>query len=451
MEIDDLKHIFMDLCRPLADRPSVLYTELEEGKRTCIFTMLLRATKIQLVYCWKWETMAPPSVLYCRIFLNKNVPLYLHLPELICALGEQDFRACYYPCIENAQRMRDCFDALMAVVDDYIPRAESLALSAEGDALMKRRFQEDFWGNSLGQEDGDWNYHDADSRSVMEFMDRMSESIMVDRFTASDAYLAFLTGDWENSLIKYAKMEKSGLSQYERDLCAFMSEPANRGFRAMPPQCMALLDYRKFTSGRRMFTDVLLCSIPWSLLHCVIIAGINAIMARGTVCFFGVNPLCGLIPGVACGMFGYFLLQKQFLRLLRRQRELDFAEMVDNRPKIRKIAAFFCALVLVLSLVFSVGLPLMCTRFYGDHALVYLEGLEYQRLEYGKVREIYYIRGRYNDFGDYIGRPSYVLICQDGEAVDLDCTASLKEQMELIDTIFHDFTVIEVDSDRDIP
>ena len=440
------------LCRPLADRPDVLHTEFEEDKQACLFTMLLRKPKIQLVYCWKWENIAPPSVLYCRVFLNKNVPLYLHLPELICALDMQDFRACYYPCIENTQRMCDCFAALMAVVNDYIPKAEALALSGRDNEIMKRQFQVDFWGNDLGQDDQSWHYYDPDARSVMETMDRLSECIMVDRFTDNAAYRAFLTGDWEKSLNKYKNLEKGGLSKYENDLCDFMSRPENRTFQAMPPECLAILDYRKIASGTlRDLGYMLLTAIPFSFLFCALIALANRILANGTVFFFGAPPLCGLIPGVACGVFGYILSQKPILRLMKRHKELDFAEMLDHHPKIRKLAAIIFALVLTGSICFSIGLPLMGARFYEDHAVISIEGIWDQRIKYDQINKIYFIQGRYNDYGDLIHRPSYVILLQDGTVVDLDCTASVKQQKKVIETIFSDFTVIEVESDRDLP
>lgn len=452
MYIEELKQEFMALCRPLADRPDVLYTEFSEDKKACTHSIFLRNCKIELVYCWKWENLAPPSVLYSRVYLNKNVPIYLHLPELISALGEQDFRACYYPCIENTQRMRDCFTALMAVVDDYIPKAEALATSGQGEAIMKQRFKVDFWGNPLGQEDDEWDYDDPDARSVMKTMDRLSESIMVGRFTEMDAYLAFLTGDWDKALIKYKKLEKHGFSQYEKDLCAFMSHPENRGFQAMPPGCMAITDYRKFAFGPLWELGcMLLCTIPWSLVFCAIIAAANWLMGRGTVFFFGAHPLCGLAPGLACGVFGYILFQKKILRLMKRYRELDFAEMMDHHPKIRKLAVILFALILAVSLGFCVAMPLMGGRFYKDHAIIYEEGIHSRRVEYDDIRDIYYIHGRYNDFGDLITRPSYVLVLRDGEAIDLDCTAGVKKQKQLIDTIFDDFTVMEVESDRNLP
>ena len=40
MYIKELKQEFMALCRPLADRPDVLYTEFLEDKKTCIYRNL---------------------------------------------------------------------------------------------------------------------------------------------------------------------------------------------------------------------------------------------------------------------------------------------------------------------------------------------------------------------------------------------------------------------------
>ena len=136
---------------------------------------------------------------------------------------------------------------------------------------------------------------------------------------------------------------------------------------------------------------------------------------------------------------------------MKRYRELDFAEMMDHHPKIRKLAAILFALILAVSLGFCVAMPLMGSRFYDDHALIYEEGISPQQVEYDDISEIYYIHGRYNDYGDLISRASYVLVLHNGEAIDLDCTASVKQQQKLIETIFTDNTVIEVESDRNLP
>ena len=340
----------------------------------------------------------------------------------------------------------------MAVVDDYIPWTEALSQTVRADQIMQRRLREDFFGSPVNEKDAkNWSYYNTEDRATREFVDTVFESVMVERFTANDAYLNFLTGNWEKSLKKYQKMEKGGLSDYEKALCRFMAKPENRSFQAMPPQCMALPAYRKFEGSTRQLGDMLLCAIPGSLVFCAVIGAINAIFSRGTVFFFGVPIWCGLIPGLVCGIFGYLAFQKQYLTLLDRRQELEFAQLSDHHTGLSKLVTAVFGIAMVLSLIFSIGLPLMGSRYYEDHAMVLHEEFCYERYEYTTLESVYYIRGRYNDYGDYIARPSYVLVFRDGKTHDLDCETGLKQQAVLVEALFGTFSVIEVESDRDLP
>ena len=452
MDISTLKDSFMTLCQPLANRSEVLFTHFEDGKKTCAFNVVLRSSRIQLVYCWKWETLAPPSVLYCRVYLNKNVPLYLHLPELIAALGEQDFRACYFPCIENRQRMEDCFAALMTIVDDYIPKIEALASNGQSEQIMGRRFREDFWGNRMDDSaENHWNYQNSEDRAIMESIDRISESVMVERFTNLDAYREFLNGNWNKALEKYHKLAKKGLSQYEKNLCAFMANEDHRGFQAMPVQCISIEDYRKYKSDGRDLLGIILCTIPWTVLYCVLIAVISLIMSKETLFYFGLPTYFGLFPALLSGVFSYLVFQKKYLKLMHRDHDLEYYDICDHRPGVRKLAAISLAVVLTGCLGICITLSLMCDRYYDDHARIYREGFQYSSFEYDEIQQIYYIHGRYNDFGDLISRPSYVLLLQDRTFLDLDCSASLKRQSEMVRALFPNFEVVELESDRNLP
>ena len=77
---------FQELCGELRARDDVLYLEFDRERKMEICTVYFRAAKIQLIYCRKWELLAPPSVLFARISFSKNSPAFLHLPELIAYL-----------------------------------------------------------------------------------------------------------------------------------------------------------------------------------------------------------------------------------------------------------------------------------------------------------------------------------------------------------------------------
>ena len=142
-----VKETFLQLCEAFAAKENALYTQTAWDKHMTFFSVYFRASRVELVYSRKWETMAPPSVLFARIYLSKNNPVYLHLPELIGFLGIDDYRACYFPYIENPQRMTDCMEALTEILSDYIPKIEELANTGEDQAILERWANEGFFAS----------------------------------------------------------------------------------------------------------------------------------------------------------------------------------------------------------------------------------------------------------------------------------------------------------------
>ena len=73
--------------------------------------------------------------------------------------------------------------------------------------------------------------------------------------------------------------------------------------------------------------------------------------------------------------------------------------------------------------------------------------------KYEDVSDVYYISARYNENGDRIERPSYVIALKDGRKYDFYGTASIETTGEYVLPAFesHGFTVKRVDSDRDLP
>lgn len=450
MKTEQLKKDFLHLCDGLKTRPDVLYTEAAENKKDCVFTMYLRAIRVELVYCWKWETLAPPSVLYCRFYLSKNENLFLHLPELIAHLGTEDYRACYFPYIENTQRMEFCFRALMALVDDYIPHAEKIVQSGNAEQLMKSWFERNYF-DTEAESATTLEYDDPDERQYMIRINYTFESLMVGRHTDFGPYEAFLLGNWEKALKKYRKQEKRGLSAYERGLIRFMEDPKNRGFQPMPDECFALPAYKAFKRPTKDLLGMGVAWIPCAVVLCGITAVINAVLARGTLYHFGMPFWSAAVFAGLPGVFGYLTFQQHIWGLLGRKKDQDFYSMMDNHPGINKFAALITALCVIFSLWACIGLPQLSARFYDTYAVCSLEEPGDLRFDYDQVEAVYYIRGRYNEYGGFVNRGSYVLVLDDGTCVDLDGQAGKKDQKKLIEDLLGEYEVIVVDSDRDLP
>ena len=441
-----VKETFLQLCEAFAAKENALYTQTAWDKHMTFFSVYFRASRVELVYSRKWETMAPPSVLFARIYLSKNNPVYLHLPELIGFLGIDDYRACYFPYIENPQRMTDCMEALTEILSDYIPKIEELANTGEDQAILERWANEGFFASekeekTQSQEEIDWE--------VMEFFCHLQESILVSRHTNMVAYRAFLDGKVEKSLKKYEKLRKNGMSPYEVGLIAFLQTEAGRKFRPMPEKCDSAKLYRRGEMGDK--TDLIGIGLSFVLLAgllCGLIAAIDGILSRGTLYYFGIGWWFGLLLAAPTSFFGYVAFQR-FLRP-KLGGSVDFLD-VQKHPKFNQyLSAAFFAVLMAGSIALCIFLPPMNSRYYEDHAVLYAEEGD-GRFTYDQVREIYYIHGRYNDFGDLVERASCVLVLDDGRQFDLDCDGTPQEQLAMVKDLMGHIPIQEVASDRDLP
>lgn len=427
---------FEDLCRNLATRSGVLHTEFSEEKKTAVFSLYLHSSKIQLVYSRRWEDLAPPSVLYCRVFTNKNVPLYLHLPELLGYLGAEDYRACYFPCIETAGRMEACFRALMEVVDTYSEILDSLSADGRDRDILAQ------WLHHAGLDE------DTDMEIAAQ-LQHLQEPMLIARFTTNPAYEAFLRGEQEKALKLYRKMKKPGLSAYEQGLCRFMESSEGERFRPMPPECFALAEYRKHTGLKADLQAAGILYVCCAALFCAVMALLSHWLARGTVFYCGISWLYGMLLAVLPAIFGEFLIQKFIFS--RFGKRADFYRMTGPKPVMTAVVSVLLAVSVAACLWFSIAVPNMSMRFYDTHCVYHRDDAP-RSFEYSQVAQICHISARYNEYGDRVERDSYVLILADGTQIDLDGDVSNQQiQLEIIQTLFSDLAITELDSDRDLP
>ena len=438
-----VKETFLALCEAFAAKENALYTETAVDKHMICFSAYFRASRVEMVYSRKWETMAPPSVLFARIYLSKNNPVYLHFPELMGFFGVDDYRACYFPYIENAQRMADCMEALTAILGDYIPKIEEICNTGEDRVILERWARDDFTGKAAeeNQEETDWE--------ALSYFCRFQESVLVSRYTILPAYRAFLDGKREKAIKRYEKIRKHGWSPYEVGLVEFLRSEKSRNFRPMPEICDSAKAYRRGELGDK--TDLLGIVLSYGVLalfFCALIGAINLFLARDTLYFYGVEWWFGLLLALPTSVFGYFAFQR-FLRP-KLGGSLDFLDVQKN-PKFQQyFAAAAFAVFMAGCLLFCVLVTPMSSRYYADHAVLYVEEGD-GTFSYDQVREIYYIHGRYNDFGDLVDRASCVLVLDDGRQFDLDCDGSPQEQLEMVRHLLPGISVQEVASDRDLP
>ena len=229
-------------------RLDALDTYVAEAKKAVIFTVETRLSTIEFVYTTKTLGLCPKSTLFVRLYPLKNRPLHLHLYEV---MREDDFRCTYFPMIESGQRMETCFAALSAMVEEYLPAIEALALDAaayENMLSAKRRTilrlintTEDQVPTDPEQAEHFWDTWEAYYEIY----------VPLAYFTNYAGYTAFLQGDLAKAKKLYTKRRlKGNLLPYEERLLAFLDTPEAATFQPMPPEGNALIRAMAYANGK---------------------------------------------------------------------------------------------------------------------------------------------------------------------------------------------------------
>lgn len=455
---ETLKKAFIKLCKQEENAQELIFSKVSENTYEAVWSMYLRMIRIDIVYSWRWLDLAPPSVLYCRVYLSKNEPVYLHLPVLLGYLKVEDYRACVFPCIESEARMKCCFDALMAVVRDYIPKMEKAAGSEQGSQIMRQYAVYGFAPSAkmLSKPEPE---QEPDTEELV-WIQGIQESINVSRLSDFKPYQEFLKGNWQKSLKLYKKLENRGLSEYEKGLCWFMEDPANRGFRPISRECYTLQSFKKSTGQLADLKGMLLVYAVAAVFFCGLIQILRTVQAWGTVYYLGVGWWFGLIMAGLPAIFGYGAWQDKIQGVMAREQPWvkEFYRFGMTKSKFNrglfKLVKWLVAVILLAEIGFCCWLGVNGDCFYDTYAVtssLRQRPQERVRFEYEDVVAIYHLNGRYNEFGDRLERQSYVICLEDGTWLDLDCSCSLKKQREIATELFPDLPITELDSDRDLP
>ena len=194
----------------------------------------------------------------------------------------------------------------------------------------------------------------------------------------------------------------------------------------------------------------------WGTAKIIIgIAGKNAVYVSEIEWYF--NFLFALLPTILTSLF----YKGKIYKLRHKKEKVDFDEILvtDKQRKWMKIFIWIiCILVVGANSLLSVP-PLIVyeDRLYENKMEHFLE-IQYDEYLYEEVEKVYWIKGRYNDWDEYIKRSSYVLVMHDGRKLDLDSVTVFNENKANHDIEKYVLPylgekgkhIIVADSDRDI-
>lgn len=456
--INEIVQKFADLCIGYAKEKNAVYHSFEEGKKECIFTVELKLLKMEFCFVKKASTFVSPGTLYSRFFLRKNTVVRYHLPDIIAALKLGDFRSCYFSFIENPQRLENCFSALTAIIDSHLPEIERAILSGSLD--NGELFESYIHIFDLKKSDLNFELIDTDELdgNYFIYLQNWRNDLLVNRFTVAAPYSAFLKGDREKAIALYEKFsKKEALLPYEEKLINFLRSENSKDFTPITKECFAqkMGEKNANISPLEMLKLFSVSYVFFAAVFCAVFAILNAVISAGSLYFFATPWYCGLIPAALCAIFASMAFRRQIYKITAKKElkeKLDMDSLINGK----KTNALAIGAFIAFSLVSVLGSAMMLS----DHILVYensvkylAEDLSYNEYSFEELSAVYYVSARYNDFGDRIERPSYVLVAEDGQIIDLDGYTSVKTSEATVIPLLKKkgFKAIKLDSDRELP
>lgn len=431
---------FFMLCNAAAAEIETLGTETHCDKKYTTFTMLRRLIKLELVF--KRSSLGQlNNVLYCRVYPSKASELFYLLPEAFVELNVHDYRSTFFAMIENEERLEVCFRQLWSIIREHLPQIEE---AAEKDLLPLARevSDDDIW----------------ERRMMFQQPSFPREPFVINSYAGSAEYRKLLKGNNEKAVKRLEKLiAKGNAFEYQARLCEYLK--THPGFSPMPEECNALktadsAQKRGFAKALIMFLAV------FTAFSIIILAGLlifQAVHSRGTLAYFGAPWYWAFILAGVPAIFGAIFFRKKLMKLLFPKSGAAMIERdaAANGPFTDKLAggAFFASLGFTIAVFALICFPAI--RVYENRLDASSEGNVVNRETYmfEDIGEICHISARYNDYGERIERPSYVLIMKDGRQLDLDAGVTDEQAEEKLFPLLEKYAipVKELDSDKELP
>ncbi len=422
-----------------ASKNDSIFVSFFEDKHFALWTVEFNLIKIDFVFSKKEQTFCPVGTLFCRIYLNKNDELYFHLPELIAYMDLSDYRCYYFSYIENKKRFQACFDVLSSFLNLHLKEIEKIA----GDSV-KCNMLSDAKHKELTKvftiKEKDIPDDSAEKTVFYELIYSQYETfILLEHYTRFDGYIDFLKGDYSKSIKEYEKLDrKNKLTSYDKKLLTFIRN-LDDDYCAITSECASFLEVADYRYGKKDFvlllkTLLFLFSI-FSIFFFAVIMISNKIMAKDTLFYSGLRGADSFIFAGLPAAFGSIAFKNKFNKLFNKKNAAK-AEEYDNilYSSASKITAIiFFEIVLVLTLIFAVDMIGGNMKVYDDYMVYKSDAFlsdEYEEYQFDELLGIYHVDGRYNVYGDWIERESYIFSFSDGRKFDTDLILSSEKEIE---------------------
>lgn len=447
-----LTNEFISICKDFADkRNDVLSQTLDDTKKICKYKIEFYSYILEFRYVKKESAFFKPSSLYSVIYLKKNSVVYYHLTDIIPFLERKTFKSCYFWNIENAERLKCCFESLLAILENIIPQLTQFLL--DDSEISKALFESYKTIYNLKETDIDFNKIDNPKDYAQHFflsLQNTRDGYIFSRYCSFSPYALLLKNKVDKALVKYEKLnQKNKLFEYEKQLIEQINGSKNREFSAFDISCDTSVSEKLMTplSGIMEFAIVFAIS---SIFFCGIFVIYDLIISANTLVVLSAPWYISFLCALLCSVFGAIALvanKPLANKYLTKKEAKDFSNILISKG-LKRFSLIVFILSIAASLFFAIMILIANVRFY-DNRIAFDSKSYY----YDNIDSVYHIKARYNVYGDRIDRASYVILFDDKTSLDLDGYTSVeyteKEVLPLLKN--KGFDVKITDSERELP
>lgn len=459
MRTKALTESFREFTEIYSESISAVDYEFKENRKQAVVRITTNLSAVEFVYVKKECLYAPISTVFVRVYPIKTIDFDFHLYEI---MDKDDLRCTYITNIESKNRMKYCIDYLTSILNQYLVKIEDMVIETdEFSQLMEDKKEQMLKFCKADREEIRFDNSEDEKMYWIQMLDIYESFYQLSRFTRNDAYNSFLCGDYSKSLKKYEKLKDK--SEYEQRLCKFMRGDEDSKYPILPEGLFSTVADNKSTFENKYLLKSLPIFMPVFMLFFGALSLIVSIVySSGTVISpsYWICVIC-VVAGCLSGLFAAIVFRRKFVEFTERdskQKEyfVDKDKLYNGKASDVLLRIVLC-IILIISTYFSIVFPLSETLVYEDK-IVYDDASSFpftnpKEYYYQDIKEVYYIEGRYNDYGNYIDRSSYIFCYKDGDYIDFDTAFGLsQEQIEkyvLPLSGYHKEDVVILKSDKD--
>ena len=364
------------------------------------------------------------SIFDVRVIFNRRKPeIKYSLYDIMYIMDPDNYRCYHFSFIETPERMKRVFESIAPDLEVFLTRLDMIAAQKPALNDIDEKFKDgvnSFFGYDVFTgEDEAAPGHDL-YLSALDHYYYVSDS-----FYESKPYAQFLAGQYKKAYAGMCRYRRK--TYYQVRLTSFLSVAPEK-YEAVAESCDPLCDAVGITKYQnlRIITGALILFFPCLLLHIgahflyakLIFAGAVWSTAFTLSAAFGSAPFVLPFSVAISYIFNRFTVKLTSKKKRKYLKDLESISPPFSKSGCARFLAFILFAILILTSLINVN---SYTAFYdgGFRYKTSISDISGSYYKYSDVKALVKVNGRYDQFGNYEEFTSYVIIMNNGTAVDL--------------------------------